>query len=105
MKEEQLENIAKVLFDAAYNAWVMNLELNQSDLFKDLREPKVGDFVFETTNPFVPRLQAIGKLIEVIKEDGWKTYKIERLDGEIQQWENAHFVKVADEQTLKLIRN
>ena len=105
MTEEQLETVAKVLFDAAYNAWVMNLEINNRNVFNDLHEPKINDYVIETTNPFVPRLHAIGKLIEVSKlEGGWKIQKIERLDGRIHEWQNASFVKVADENTLKLIR-
>jgi hypothetical protein len=106
MTEEQLETIAKVLFDVAYNAWVMNLKLYNTDVFNDLHEPQVNDYVIETTNPFVPRLTAIGKLVEVIQQEGgWTIYKIERLDGKIHQWENASFVKVADEKTLKLIRS
>lgn len=106
MTEVQLEKLAKVLFDAAYNAWVMNLKLFNNELFNDLHKPKIDDYVIETTNPLVPRLAAIGRLIEVIEQEGgWKIYKIERLDGQIHQWENANFVKVADENTLQLIRN
>lgn len=106
MENEQLEAIAKILFNTAYSTWVMNLKLMNMDVFNDLHKPAIGDYVIETTNPFVPRLSALGKLVDVVKKDGgWTIYKIERLDGQIHEWENADFVKVADDKTLKLIRS
>jgi len=106
MNPEQLEKVAKVLFDAAYNAWLMSLELNLLNDTKhshDLRNPQIGDYVIETTNPLVPRLWSVGKLIEIIDQGGgFNVYRIERIDGVIQNWENARFVKVADEVTLAL---
>lgn len=106
MNPEQLEAVAKVLFDAAYNAWSMSLELNllnDTEHSRDLRNPQIGDYVIETTNPLVPRLWAVGKLVEMIDPgSGFKVYRIERIDGVIQNWENAQFVKVADEGTLSL---
>lgn len=102
MNEQQLEKVAEIIFNSAYASWVMNLDLFKNDVFNDLRYPKVGDFVIETSNPFVPKLHAVGKLLEV-SEDGWN-YKIERLDGIVHSWENCSFVKVADETTLKILR-
>lgn len=105
LTDEQMETIAGVMFDVAFSAWSMNLEINDSEVLRDLYNPQVNDYVIETTNPFVPRLQAVGKLIEVIKEDGGsKTYRIERLDGNIQRWENARFAKVADSKTLEILK-
>lgn len=104
MGEGKLEELAKVMFNAAYSAWVLNLKTHNPEVFGDLRYPKVGDYVIETTNPHVPRLVAIGKLVSEERQDGGHTlYTIEKLNGEQHQWENANFIKVADDETLSHI--
>ena len=102
MTSEQYEVIAEMLFNASFSAWSLSLNAEQRDVFNDLRDPVIGDFVIETSNPFTPKLYSVGKLIEV-SEDGWE-YKIERLDGKIHEWSNARFVKIADDKTLKMLR-
>jgi len=101
--EEQYENLAKILFDSAYAMYSLSLKTVNVEIFNDLNEPEIGDYVFETTNPFVPKLRAIGKLLEKSSEN-FGTYMIECLDGKIHTWENAKFVKVADENTKSLIK-
>lgn len=106
LSEEQLEKIAKVLYEAAHTAWALTLELDNKDIFDELYTPQVNDYAFETSNPYLPRLYAIGKIVEITKlEGGSKIHLIERLDGKIQRWENARFVKVANEKTIELTRN
>ncbi|MCK2000799.1 hypothetical protein MZM54_05275 [[Brevibacterium] frigoritolerans] len=100
MNEEKFESIAKVLFDTAFAAWSINLKkMHDSDIFSDLNKPEMGDYVFEISNPFTPRIRSIGKLVE---HSNSGSYVIECLDGKIHTWENAKFVKVADEKTISL---
>lgn len=103
MDNEKYEEIATIIFNSAYAAWSMSIKINNYKAFEDLNEPNVGDFVFELSNPFVPKLRAIGKLLEQSNE-GLGTYKIECIDGNVHVWENAKFIKIADENTLKLIK-
>lgn len=101
ISQERLEEIAEILFNSAFSVWSAGIKTFNISILDELNNPKIGDFVVEITNPFVPRLHALGKLIEV-SDDGW-AYKIERLDGVIHEWTNAKFVKVADKNTIKLL--
>lgn len=103
MNEEKFESIAKVLFDTAFAAWSINLKkMHDADIFNDLNKPEIGDYVFEISNPFTPRIRSIGKLVE---HSNSGPYVIECLDGKIHTWENAKFVKVADERTISLTKS
>lgn len=72
---------------------------------KTYDEPKIGDWVIETTHiiglrsAMVGRLDAIGKLIKVETETephlrGMKTYTIETIEGKEAIWSNAMFRKL-----------
>lgn len=97
-----MEEIAKVMFDNAWTFWSLALSnFSHFDVFKELDEPQIGDYVFEVTNPFAPHTAKIGKLLE---KPSTGEYIIEKIDGKTMHWENAKMVKIADEKTRSLIK-
>lgn len=103
MNKEHFESVAEAMFESAWNFWSLanNTQHDNIELIKDLNNPKIGDYVFETTNPFVPKLIAVGKLLEHPRRG---EYVIQRIDGEIHNWTHAKMNKVPDERTKKLIK-
>ncbi|MBG9694204.1 hypothetical protein ABD91_26090 [Lysinibacillus sphaericus] len=95
---------AKALIEAGFAGWTLVNNTYQVSLIRDLMNPIEGDYVFETTNPFVEPIKAVGKLIEIVETDCGKVFRILRLDGVVQEWLNAHFAKVVDAKTRKLVK-
>lgn len=115
------ETLVLLLKHSAYNTYLATLcggPKYLQDLFKELRNPRVGDLVMETTthrmrdrNP----VEGIGRLVRVTSEpmytrQAWnafggkdsepipeeKIYTIELVfdDGREFRWKNADFIKV-----------
>jgi hypothetical protein len=102
MTNEEMENTARIIHDSSMAFWSLALSTAKHfDLINHMYKPKVGDYVFETSNPLAPTKNTVGKLLEIGDEG---EYKIERLDGTVCEWSNANFTRVPDEKTKKLIR-
>jgi len=113
--------LVKLLKGTAYNLWSATLcagPQSINDLFNELRDPKLGDLVMETTTFRISNrdpLEGIGRLISITREpiytqkeweeagaeDGEpipteKIYTIALVfdDGREFRWKNASFIKV-----------
>lgn len=94
-----LVRLADVLFETGFAGWTLVNHSCNFDLIRDIMNPIVGDFVFESTNPFEERIKCVGELLSIENKDGEKVCRIKRLDGVIQEWSNARFVKIINEHT------
>lgn len=102
MTEEQIEQAAKVMFECGWAFWSKAIDdFHNRELFNDLHKPQIGDYVFENTNPFLPYRKLVGKLVEMPSNS---EYILEMIDGQTMHWQNAKMIKIADENTRKLLR-
>lgn len=71
------------------------------ELYKELSNPVVGDFVVESTTPPSGNLFRLFGYLRAIEKGagvlGTDKYTIELLDGTICAWENCRFIKIKTE--------
>lgn len=114
----------KLLKGCAYELWRASLcagPQSTRDLFNELKDPKPGDLVMETTTHHMPNrdpLEGIGRLVSITREpmytpEAWKeagaeegepipTERVVTIalifdDGRLFRWRNADFIKVKTE--------
>lgn len=113
--------LVRLLKGCAYELWRASLCAGPQsirDLFNELKDPKPGDLVMETTTHQMPKrdpLEGIGRLVSITREplytpEAWKEagaeegepIPTERVwtialifdDGRLFRWRNADFIKV-----------
>jgi len=99
MDKKQLEEAARVIWWAGYNAQGNTLSgyqtPRQQRYFDRSSNPQIGDMVIETSSKRHPYAERVGKLISITKDgSNDPLYEIEVLDGQIIEWGNARFIAV-----------
>ncbi len=94
--KNQMDRAEKILADA-HEAWVSSMAATaEVGAFDAIRNVQVGDMVCEITTAIrnEPAINRVGKLLKIERiEDHDLSYSIQLLNGKIQVWRGAYFIK------------